>query len=226
MQKKFPILPSISELIRQVRNVPFTKYLRFSLWITVDRNIATLFATLPVLMTGIFIAPAGVAFFKLAFGYLNIALSLLGPISILLNVEFPRMKVIGFDQMKRSFIKVSLYSLILTSVLALGVVAISPVAFGILYGPEFRASVPYVFGLFLYGALFGIGVGLGPMWRAVNKVKISILINAITLAAGIPIGFWLIKNYGIWGSVAMVTIWFTVSHMASFIYLTNKLRSI
>ncbi|MDP2647652.1 MAG: hypothetical protein Q8P35_00170, partial [Candidatus Yanofskybacteria bacterium] len=70
------------------------------------------------------------------------------------------------------------------------------------------------------------GVGLGPMWRAVNKVKISILINVITLAAGIPIGFWLIKNYGIWGSVAMVTLWYSASHFASFFYLKRRLNQL
>ena len=88
---------------------------------------------------------------------------------------------------------------------------------------NFLPSVPYVVGLIVYGALYGIGVGLGPMWRAINGVKVSIVINLIILGAGIPLGLWLIKNYGLWGSVAMVTIWFTVSHFISFIYLMKKL---
>ena len=85
-------------------------------------------------------------------------------------------------------------------------------------------SVPYVAGLVVYGALYGIGVGLGPMWRAINGVKVSIIINMVILGAGIPLGLWLIKNYSLWGSVAMVTIWFTVSHITSLIYLLRKLH--
>jgi hypothetical protein len=72
----------------------------------------------------------------------------------------------------------------------------------------------------------GIGVGLGPMWRAINKVRVSILINTLILVGGIPLGLWLIKNYGLWGSVIMVTIWFTVSHVISFIYLVRKLKTV
>ena len=75
-----------------------------------------------------------------------------------------------------------------------------------------------------YGSLFGIGVGLGPMWRAINKVKVSILINSIILGVGIPLGLWLIKSHGLWGAVIMVTVWFSVSHLISFFYLMRKLK--
>lgn len=218
------IFPSLIELFREVRRVAFTKYLSFSFWITVDRNIATLYATLPVLLTGLFVSPSEVTFFKLALGYINVSLSLLGPISTLLNVEFPRMKVMGIHQLIRNFIRVSGYGLLLSSILTIAAMAISPVAFHILYGPNFRASVPYVFGLALYGALFGIGVGLGPMWRAVKRVDVSIIINLLTLGIGVPLGLLVIRNYGLWGSVAMVTAWYTVSHFASFLYLQHLLR--
>jgi len=86
-------------------------------------------------------------------------------------------------------------------------------------------SVKYVSGLFVYGALFGIGVGLGPMWRAIGQVKISIIINLIILGLGIPLGLWLIKSYGLWGAVIMVTLWFSVSHLVSFFYLLRKLKT-
>ena len=79
-------------------------------------------------------------------------------------------------------------------------------------------------GLIVYGALYGIGVGLGPMWRAIGNVKVSIVINLVILGVGIPFGLWLIKSYGLWGSVVMVTVWFTVSHLVSFVYLFRKLN--
>ena len=61
------------------------------------------------------------------------------------------------------------------------------------------------------------------MWRAVNGVKASIVINLTILGVGIPFGLWLIKNYGLWGSVIMVTMWFSVSHFISFFYLARRL---
>ncbi len=104
-------------------------------------------------------------------------------------------------------------------------IIIAPLAFKILYGPSFLPSVNYIFGLFVYGSLFGIGVGLGPMWRALNKVKVSIVINLIVLGVGIPLGLLLIKSYGLWGAVIMTTAWFTISHFVSFIYLARELKN-
>ena len=220
----YDIFPPFKDLLNYVRRAPVKKYFGFSFWVAVDRNMGNLYMALPVVLTGIFVSAGEVAFFKLAFGYLNLALSLLGPVSMLLNMEFPKIQIEDPQKLRSSFIRVSILGLFISAVLTLGVVIVSPVAFRILYGESFMPSVSYVFGLAAYGALFGIGVGLGPMWRAVNKVRISIFINLAVLGAGIPLGLWLIKNYGLWGSVIMVTLWFTVSHFISFIYLSGKLK--
>jgi len=224
LRKQYDFLPPLWKLLSQARKTSIKKYLRFSAWIALDKNIASLFSILPVLLTGIFVVSSEVAFFKLAFAYINIAMSLLGPVSVLLNVEFPKIKVTDSSKLAKSFVKVSLYSLGLSAVLTAAALVVAPFAFKFFYGENFMPSVKYVYGLFVYGALLGIGVGLGPMWRALDKVKISILINSITLGAGIPLGLWLIKSYGLWGSVIMVTVWFTVSHFISFVYLIHKLK--
>ncbi len=219
------LFPNLRRLITLAKTVELKKYFRFTFWVALDRNMGNIYMALPVILTGIYVSSSEVAFFKLAFGYLNIALSLLGPVSVLLNVEFPKIQMADRDRLYRHFKKVSLYSLGLSVLLTSGAMVVSPWAFRILYGESFLPSIKYVFGLFGYGAFLGIGVGLGPMWRALNKVKVSILINALILAAGIPLGLWLIKNYGLWGAVIMVTAWFMVSHLLSFIYLIKKLKA-
>jgi O-antigen/teichoic acid export membrane protein len=226
LRRQYDIFPSLRSLARLARTVHTTKYLSFTFWTTVDRNLGTLYGILPVLLTGLFVSTSDVTFFKLAFGYVNIAMSLLGPVSTLLNVEFPRMKVEDRSRLADNFTRVTWYAVGLSTLLTLGAIAVSPVAFHVLYGPNFSASVPYVFGLFAYGAFYGLGVGLGPMWRAVNQVRTSIIINIITLGIGIPLGLWLIRHHGLWGSVIMVTLWYTVSHLASFIYLRKALREV
>ncbi len=222
----YSIFPSLRELFYHTKKVSIFKYFGFSFWVAVDRNMGNLYMALPVVLTGIYVSAVEVSFFKLAFGFINLALSLLGPISVLLNVEFPKMQIEDPAKLRQNFIKVSLYGLLLSAILTAGAIIVSPLAFRILYGESFMPSVSYIFGFLIYGALFGIGVGLGPMWRAINKVKVSIIINLIILGAGIPFGLLLIRNFGNWGAVIMVTLWFTVSHFTSFIYLARNLKGL
>ena len=226
LRQNHEIFPSLAELFEKTKNVSISKYFGFSFWVAVDRNMGNLYMALPVVLTGIYVSTGEVAFFKLAFGYLNLVLSLLGPISVLLNMEFPKIQVEDPARLKKDFIRVSMFGLFISVALTLGAVVVSPLAFRILYGESFMPSISYIFGLVAYGALFGIGVGLGPMWRAINKVKVSIFINLTILGIGIPLGLWLIKNYGLWGSVVMVTLWFSISHLISFIYLIKKLKHV
>lgn len=216
--------PGLKQIFLSAKKAAVKKYLNFTFWVALDRNMGNVYMALPVMLTGIYATASDVSFFKLAFGYVNLALGLLGPVSILLNVEFPRLQVEDNSKLRGNFIKVSIYSMLLSVLLTAVAVIVSPLAFKLLYGESFLPSVKYVWGMVLYGAFYGIGVGLGPMWRAINKVRVSILINLVILGAGIPSGLWLIKNYGPWGSVIMVTVWFTVSHGVSFAYLIKKLR--
>ncbi len=225
---RYPIFPSVRKLLSNVKGAPIKKYLGFSFWITADSNLANLYNILPIMLTGIFVTASEVTFFKLAFGYINLALTFLSPISALLNVEFPKMKVAGGgeDKLLKNFIRTSLYSLLFSIVLTVGAIITAPFVFHIIYGANFNPSVKYVAGLFFYGATMGMGVGFGPMWRALNKVKLSIIINTITLSLGVPMGLLLIKSFGLWGTVIWVSIIFNISHIASFILIKKELKKI
>lgn len=218
------MFPKLRALVRSIWNVPIRKYLGPSIWITVDRNLGMLYGILPVLMTGIFVLPGEVTYFKLAFGYVNLAMTLLGPVATLLNVEFPKMLEVNRASLRKNFIKVSLYATGLSAALTAGSIAVAPLAFRILYGASYLPSVKYAAGLFVYGAFYGIGIGLGAMWRAINKVKVSIIINCVVLGTGVPAGLWLMKAYGLWGAVITVTSWYTISHLVSFAYISRELK--
>ncbi|HZZ99724.1 MAG TPA: oligosaccharide flippase family protein [Candidatus Paceibacterota bacterium] len=223
LRRSSPIFPSLRQFKDNFWRANLGKYFSFSAWIALDKNIASLYSILPILMIGLYASSSDVSYFKISFAYVNLALSLMAPISTLLNAEFPKMRVSESNDLRRNFLKVSLYSLALSTALTAVAIAVSPVALRILYGQSFLPGLKYVFGLFIYGAFIGIGVGLGPMWRAIDKVKISIVINIVTLAIGIPGGLWLIANYGVWGAVVMVSAWFTISHLVSFFYLLAKI---
>ena len=226
LRKNHSILPSVREFFTKNPEAQVRKHISFSAWVALDKNIATLFNLLPVLMVALYVSTTEVTYFKISLAYVNLVLGLMGPISTLLNVELPRMQTEDPAMLKKNFIRVSLYSLLCSVVLTAGALIVSPIALKILYGSSFTPGVKYIIGLGIYGAFLGIGIGLGSMWRALHKVKISILINTITLAVGIPGGLYLIKHFGVWGAVVMISAWFTVSHLVSFFYILRHMRNI
>lgn len=224
LRKTQPMFPSVREFFTPSPDAHIRKHLSFSAWIALDKNIATLYNLLPVLMVALYVSTTEVTYFKISLAYVNLVLGLMGPISTLLNVELPRMREGDPSMLKKNFIRVSLYSLLCSVVLTAGALIVSPIALRVLYGASFVPGIKYILGLGIYGALLGIGVGLGSMWRAINKVKISILINTVTLGIGIPAGLYLISHFGVWGAVIMITCWFTISHLTSFFYLLTHIE--
>jgi len=213
------LIPTLGNIFDRARSVNWRRFIRYSFWVALDRNMGTLFSFLPISLAGIYLLSSDVAFYKVSLGFTNLALSLLGPVSTMLNIEFSRLREESFSKMRNNFFRISFYSLLFSTFLVTIAAIISPIAFKILYGQSFMPSVKYVYGFIIYGIFYGLGIGLGPMWRAINKVKVSIIINSIVLAVGIPLGLYLFKNFGIWGGVIMVTLWFSISHIASFLYL-------
>lgn len=224
LRKNHSMFPSVREFFTKTSGLQVRKHVSFSAWVALDKNIATLFNLLPVLMVALYVSTTEVTYFKISLAYVNLVLGLMGPISTLLNVELPRMREEDPNSLRKNFIKVSLYSLLCSVVLTAGALIISPIALKILYGHSFLPGIKYILGLGIYGAFLGLGVGLGSMWRALHKVKISILINTITLAVGVPGGLYLIRHFGVWGAVVMISAWFTISHFVSFFYILRHMR--
>lgn len=224
-QRDFPLVPSIWSVLAHARHVSIRKYFSFSFWIAVDRNLSNLYNILPVFLLGIYVLPGEVTYFKLAFGYLNLGLSFLGPIGTLLNVEFPKMQVLSHERLTRNFIRVSVYAMLLSTGITVAILAVSPIVFKILYGTRYLGSIQYVYGLFFYGLVMGLGIGLGSMIRALDKVMFSIKLHSISLLFGIPIALYLIKHFGGWGSVAIVTIWYASIHIIAFFYIVKVLKN-
>ncbi len=225
VRKNHSMFPSIREFFTSTPKKNAGHHISFSAWVALDKNIATLFNLLPVLMVALYVTTTEVTYFKISLAYINLVLGLMGPISTLLNVELPRMHEGDFSNLRKNFIRVSLYSLFCSFVLTVGALIASPIALKILYGSSFVPGIKYIIGLGIYGSLLGIGVGLGSMWRALNKVKVSIAINTVTLAVGIPGGLYLIKHFGVWGAVVMISVWFIVSHLVSFFYILRYTRN-
>lgn len=225
LARRHVYVPRLRELPQQGQAASLTEHLGSSAWVSADRGLAMLYGALPVAVSGLFLPSAQVAYFKIALGYLQIGFMLLGPISVLLNTEFPRLQAVHGGKIRSHFLRVSLGGMALSTIGSLCMVLVAPKVFHLLYGDQYAASIPYVMGFLGLGVVYGLGIGLGSMWRAIGKVRVSILINLVTLGLGIPLGIWLIMHWQIWGAVMMVTVWYTISHVASFIYLLRVLKS-
>jgi O-antigen/teichoic acid export membrane protein len=224
LRRSWGAIPSLRSLWQEFPQNG-TQYIAPTLWVLADRNLAMLYSAAPIAIAGLFLATTDVSYFKIALGWVTLALSVQGPISTLLNTELARVQAVEPQRLRAQFIRVTLWSLALSTTVTLVAAAIARPVFSLLYGAQYGAAVPFVYGLIPMGVLFGLGVALGPMWRAMNRVKVSIGINVLVLMLGIPSGAWALHTWGIAGAVGMVTAWYTVSHGASFIYLLYKLRS-
>lgn len=216
--------PSVRETVRRAIGAPLRGYLGDTLWVLGDRNLAMLYAALPVALTGLFVSATEVAYFKVALGYITLAMSVMTPISILLNSRFPEIQATRPATLRREFIRVTGYAVLLTAAVTIVVVALAPWMFRFLYGPQYDVAIPYAQLFAVHGILFGLGVALGPMWRALSRVRVSIAINIITLGAGVPLGIYFLQGWGITGAVGMVTLWYLSSHLISFLYLVRELN--
>lgn len=213
------LMPSWEEILSHVARVSLARYMRASALVAFDRNIGTLFAVLPVVLLGTFVTAGEVGAFKVAFGFINIGVGMIGPLSTLLNGEFPRLELVGLAAVRRTFVRATSVGVVITAAIAGVLALIAPTVFPILYGELFADASHLVALLFGYGVVYGIGVALGPLWRALHAVHYSIGINIGVLALGIPTGLWAMGHFGVLGAIGMVTAWYGASHIVSWLML-------
>jgi O-antigen/teichoic acid export membrane protein len=224
LAREHPVFPHIKQLLAAIPTAPIKKYFRFSIWIAIDRNLSNLYNILPIMIAGIYISTAEISYFKVSFAYINLALSLLGPVGVLLNSEFPKMKAFGIERMSRNFVRISVYAFALSSLLGMGAATVAPLAFRVVYGAKYLSAIPLVFGLIPYAIVYGIGVGLGSSLRALDKVKVSVILGLLNIGIGLPLGLFLARHFGVWGIIAIVTFWYAVAHVFTFFYVRGHLR--
>lgn len=223
LRQAWPSVPSIRSLWRDVPSNG-RQYIRPTLWVLADRNLAMLYGAAPIAIAALFLTTTDVSYFKIALGWVTLALSVLTPLSVLLNTELARIQVQQPHGLQARFVYITAIavgaSVVVTTVAAL----IARSVFGALYGAQYLEAAGLVYWLIPFGALFGLGIALGPMWRALDKVRISIIINVLVLGVGIPLALMAMRQWGALGAVAMVTGWYTVSHAISFVYLLRALK--
>lgn len=163
------------EIFYNFKKIDFKKYFKFGFLIAVNKNLGSLFSLLPIVILGMLSSAADVAYFKIAIGYIGLPLVILDPISRLLGVQLPKSKTYGGEILKKHFFKVSLWSGLISFGLIVPFVVFAPFLVKLFYGAEYIDSVKLVYWLSLYGIISSFSVGLGPIYRTLNRMKIAII---------------------------------------------------
>ncbi|MAF25240.1 hypothetical protein CL634_06660 [bacterium] len=203
------------------------KFFRFGFSIAINKNILKLVASVPFLMLGFFLATnSGLAFYKVALAYMSLPIVFLGPVSRLLNIQFPKTGVHGEEKMLRRFFQVSGLSVLVVTTITFGLLLVGPYLIDLFYGLQYAPSKTMIYPLALYPIFIGAGVGLGPLFRTLNKIKVAIYINIASLLLMIPTAYWLIGNYAIKGMITTVLIFGLFPNVLSMIYFSFYYKKI
>jgi len=224
LQKKYDILPSYKEIIGNWKGVYIRDYFKFGFLIAVNQNIGQLYSTLPILFLSLFYPTETVGYFNIAMKYISLPLVFLSPVSQLLAVRLPQLKASKSPLFARNFYKVSLVSGAIAFFLIVPAVVIAPFAIKFFYGEEYIESIKIIYWLFPFTILAGFSIGIGPLFRTLNKMKAIIIINSSIILLGLLPAFYLIKIYGLMGIAIVTVIWFSTSYLFAFIYIRKFLK--
>lgn len=216
-------IPGLSEVIRtRLSREKLRRIFRFGLAIAINKNLLKIVSSVPLLLLGFFLATnSGLGFYKVAFAYMSLPVVFLGPVSRLLNIQFPRTEALGLKRLLRRFFQVSGVSLLIALAMTLALLLLGPFLIDVFYGPDYGLSKRLIYPLALYPVFVSAGVGLGPLFRTLDKMRVAIVINAASVLLMLPAAYLLIGSMAIRGLIITVLIFSLFPTVVSFIYFTR-----
>ncbi len=204
--------PSLAAVLRRVPGASLAGYWRFGLTNALDKNVANLYTQLPVQMAGAIVGEA-------AAGYIGLSLSAMRQQTFFTSAIMDNMQAVvpqavgrrDYARLWRNFNRVLL-------VLAAGGVVFytafamaAPLIIPWLYGEDWIPTIRLLQVLAIYGAVTTVGGVFGPLYRAFDFVRGAFLIKLMALVLLLPVGWWLIRSYGVVGGVWMINLLYGVT---------------
>ncbi len=218
------LLPSIGEILSGLKETRIKKYFNFGISIAVNQNISRLYSILPVIFLSMFYSSANVGYFNIALKYVSLPLMLVSPVGQLLSSRLPQLKASENPLFARNFYKASIFSGMIVLVLIVPALVLAPFLVKFFYGQEYAPAVKVIYYLVPFSLVSGFAVGLGALFRTLNKMKAIIIIDSFVVGLGIFPMYWLIKTYGLLGGALSTVLWYGVSDLAAFIYIRKFLK--
>ncbi|MDP8921708.1 MAG: oligosaccharide flippase family protein [Chloroflexota bacterium] len=202
VQPRDPLLPPTSELLRGIIRpaIPLWERTRFGLSIALDKNLVSLYTLVPILLLGLFVPDEEVGHLRAALSYMAIPAVLLSPISRLLMVDLPALRLSAPERVRRSFVSVTLLGALASAGLAVPFALLAWLGLPLLYGDAFRAAAPLTVPLLLDAATLGLGIAAGPVFRTYDRTDLPIRTSVVLLLVGVPAAYLAIEQLGALGA--------------------------
>ena len=219
VQPTDPLLPSTSELLRGIVRpaIPLWERTRFGLSIALDKNLVSLYTLVPILLLGLFVPDEEVGHLRAALSYMAIPAVLLSPISRLLMVDLPELRVSAPERVRRSFVSVTVLGALTSAALAVPFALLAWLGLPLLYGDDFSASVPLTLPLLLDAASLGLGIAAGPIFRTYDRTDLPIRTSVVLLAVGVPAAYLAIQQLGALGAALAYGAMLFASRLVSYV---------
>ncbi|MBA2447602.1 MAG: oligosaccharide flippase family protein [Chloroflexi bacterium] len=218
LSRSDPLLPRIGDLVHAVVRPGrgLWRRVKFGLSIAVDKNLVSSYNLAPLLLLGVFAPETEVGHLRVALSYMAIPAVLLSPISRLLMVDLPQLRVESPRQVRAFFVRVTLLAGLASSVIA------APFAFGAwlvvpwIYGAGYIESTPLVWALLLDAATLGLGVAAGPIFRTYNRTDLPIRASIAILLVGLPATVAAVSAWGAFGAALAYALMMVFSRTVSY----------
>jgi O-antigen/teichoic acid export membrane protein len=214
-----PLFPPIGELLRGIvhPNLPLWLSTRFGLSIAFDKNLVSLYNLAPILLLARFVPEDEVGQLRVALSYMAIPAVLLTPISRLLMVDLPRLRVTAPERVRPAFVRLTLLSAGASAVLALSFAAVASLAIPLLYGADYLGAAPLTLALLLDAATLGLGIAAGPIFRTYDRTDLPIRTSIAILVVGLPVTYLLVGTAGPLGAALAYGAMIVASRLVSYV---------
>lgn len=218
LRLKTSLLPSWREIVYNFRAVKISYYFKFGFLIAVDKNLGSLYSTIPLFILGIFNFEY-VAFLKIAIAYAGLPLILIGPISRLLTVQLPKSKSYSLKIFKSDFVRSSVGSFLIALVTSAFFAILAFILIPFVYGQEYLPAIALSYPLLVGSVIVALGVGLSSIFRTLNLMKNSILINLILITIGTCVIYFSIKYFSMNIAIYPIAFWLPVVTLIFYTYI-------
>ena len=219
LSRRDALLPRMTRLLADVARpgIPLLRQTRFGLSIALDKNLVSLYTLAPILLLGLFAPEAEVGLLRVAAAYMAIPAVLLSPISRLLMVDLPGLRVRAPDRVRPFFVRVTLLGGLVSALLAVPFALAAWLALPLLYGPDYAAASTLTAALLLDAATLGLGIAAGPIFRTYDRTDLPIRASLAILLVGLPAAWLAVQAAGALGAALAYAGMLLVSRLVSYV---------
>lgn len=213
------LLPRLDHLARAVVRpaAGLWRRVKFGLSIAVDKNLVSVYNLAPLLLLGLFAPETEVGQLRVALSYMAIPAVLLSPISRLLMVDLPQLRVESPRRVRAFFGRVTLLAGLASGVIAASFAFAGWLVVPWVYGGAYAEATPLVWALLLDAGTLGLGVAAGPIFRTYNRTDLPIRASAAILLIGLPATVAAVGAWGAFGAALAYALMMVVSRTVSYV---------